>query len=211
MTEYARRVIATIGARDTPAHILEIMEEVGYSLAKMGRMIHSGGAVGADKAFQIGVERFCRENGISPCERQRIFLPENYFKGLKHDEKRGIYSFPRSTRYSEAVSMAKRVYLNPKAARNWPEWMSNLMGRNCLQALSEDLSTPVSAIICWTKDGSIDGSKKSSGGTGQALRLAKKFNIPVFNLANEHQLEFVKKHIIEKAKNIDQELLLHNN
>ena len=32
-------------------------------------------------------------------------------------------------------------------------------------------------VICWTKNG------KGTGGTGQAIRIAKGFGIPVFDLA----------------------------
>jgi len=36
---------------------------------------------------------------------------------------------------------------------------------------------PVNAVVCWTESGVI------KGGTGQALRIAAAYSIPVFNLA----------------------------
>lgn len=51
-----------------------------------------------------------------------------------------------------------------------------LMSRNTYQVLGEDLLTKSEFIICWTADG------KTSGGTGQALRIAKDYNIPIFNM-----------------------------
>ena len=49
-----------------------------------------------------------------------------------------------------------------------------LHARNCHQVLGWDLKTPSEFILCWTKDG------KASGGTGQAMRIAKAFNIPIY-------------------------------
>ena len=66
------------------------------------------------------------------------------------------------------------------------------------QVLGEDLQTPTSFIVCWTKDG------KASGGTGQALRVAKKYDIPVFNLYNENAKIELYNHIkkIKEHENI---------
>lgn len=36
---------------------------------------------------------------------------------------------------------------------------------------------PVSAVLCWTEGGAV------TGGTGQALRIAEYYKVPVFNLA----------------------------
>jgi hypothetical protein len=52
------------------------------------------------------------------------------------------------------------------------------MSRNSYQVLGKDLKTPVEFVLCWTKDGT------ASGGTGQALRIAKDHNIPIFNFYN---------------------------
>ena len=57
------------------------------------------------------------------------------------------------------------------------------MARNCHQVLGQDLKTPVDFIVCWTKDGG------ESGGTGQALRIARDLNIPVYNLYFEDTID----------------------
>ena len=51
-----------------------------------------------------------------------------------------------------------------------------LMIRNTFQILGKDLESPASFVVCWTPGGKI------SGGTGQALRIAKSLSIPIFNL-----------------------------
>ena len=48
--------------------------------------------------------------------------------------------------------------------------------RNCHQILGYDLQSPVDAVVCWTPDGNV------VGGTATAIRIALKYNIPVFNL-----------------------------
>jgi hypothetical protein len=53
-----------------------------------------------------------------------------------------------------------------------------LHARNCFQVMGRDLNSPVDFIICWTRGG------LGGGGTGQALRIAKHYNIPVFDLGN---------------------------
>jgi hypothetical protein len=64
-----------------------------------------------------------------------------------------------------------------------------LMARNCHQVLGQDLKTPVDFIVCWTKNGNING------GTGQALRIAKKLNIPVYNLFFEESFQNLLKNV----------------
>ena len=41
------------------------------------------------------------------------------------------------------------------------------------------MKSPVNAIVCWTKDA------KTVGGTGQALRIAEDYGLPVINMAME--------------------------
>jgi hypothetical protein len=50
------------------------------------------------------------------------------------------------------------------------------MARNAMQVLGPDLDTPSKVVVCWTKNG------KTSGGTGQALRISLYHGVPIFNL-----------------------------
>ena len=70
------------------------------------------------------------------------------------------------------------------------EWARGMHSRNCHQILGYDLQSPVDAVICWTPDGKIQG------GTATAIRIALKYNIPVFNLGTkdkESVLQSIKK------------------
>lgn len=46
---------AGIGSRSSPPHILEYMTKAAGLLESMGYVLRSGGAEGADKAFEVGV------------------------------------------------------------------------------------------------------------------------------------------------------------
>lgn len=78
------------------------------------------------------------------------------------------------------------------APHHLKEYGHKLMCRNALQILGEDGDSLVHFVVCWTKDG------KASGGTGQAIRIAEYFNIPVFNLKNEGAKEALKEFVNER-------------
>jgi len=52
------RVYAGIGSRETPSAILKIMHQIGESLSSKGWTLRSGGALGADMAFEMGCGRY---------------------------------------------------------------------------------------------------------------------------------------------------------
>ena len=77
------------------------------------------------------------------------------------------------------------------------EWARGMHSRNCHQILGYDLQSPVDAVICWTPNGKIQG------GTETAIRIAMKYDIPVFNLGTkdkESVLQSIKK-FLESRKN----------
>jgi hypothetical protein len=152
-------IYAGIGSRKTPVDVLELMHNLGKNLGKAGAMLRSGGAKGADKAFELGC--------ISVDGEKEIFLPYKGFNGSDS---------PFYTVTPEARRIAKQFH------PNWPglgDVGRDFMGRNAYQVLGYKLDTPAHLIICWTPGGKI------TGGTGQALRMAQHFNIPVVNLASQ--------------------------
>ena len=52
------------------------------------------------------------------------------------------------------------------------------MARNAYCMLGPDLKSPVDFVLCWTPNAKV------VGGTGQGLRIALDYNIPIFNLAD---------------------------
>lgn len=59
------------------------------------------------------------------------------------------------------------------------DYAKRLHGRNAMILLGQNLDNPVDFVICYTIDG------KDSGGTGQAMRIARAYNIPIYNLYHE--------------------------
>ena len=43
-----------VGGRETPPHVLNLMTRIAQGLAKVGGILRSGGARGADSAFEAG-------------------------------------------------------------------------------------------------------------------------------------------------------------
>lgn len=144
-----------IGSRKTPSNISIIM----YRYAQETTLIlRSGGADGADTAFESGARKTNK-----PME---IYLPWQGFNGRS-----SIFNTPTPA----AMELAAEIHPNWNACSRGAR---NLHARSCHQILGMDLKTPSKFVICWTPEG------KAIGGTRTAIILAQMFNIPVINLFN---------------------------
>lgn len=166
-----------IGSRESPAGILALMIEVGKFLAQKDYVLRSGGADGADKAFEQGCDQAQGQKEIylpwkgfndNPSE---LYLKSKTLKGIKDK------AFELASQYHPAWDQ-----LNYGARC--------LMARNGMQVLGQDLNTPVEFIICWNLGGF------THGGTSQALRIALDRKIPIFTLSKKECEEDVKAHLI---------------
>jgi hypothetical protein len=157
---------AGIGSRDTPEEVLELMRLLGAHLAKKRVILRSGGAKGADQAFEEGCDIHS-----GPKE---IYLPWKGFEGSTSP----LFNIP-----SEAFTIAEKFH---PYWGNLSQGAQKLQARNSLQVLGENLSSPVDFLLCYTKGG------KGGGGTGQALRIAKSYNIPIFDFGKYSSIEEMK-------------------
>jgi hypothetical protein len=158
------KIYTGIGSRETPQHILTIMTALTTALAKCNYILRSGGADGADSAFEQGATS------------KQIYLPWNGFNGKQVD---GV-SYLLMSETEESRSFVydyhpRGLYLKAGAFK--------LMHRNTYQVLGADLNTPSDVLFCYTSDG------LASGGTGQAMRIARDYNIPIINLYDSKQLD----------------------
>lgn len=165
------KTYAGVGSRETPDDVLVAMEAAAYILAESGWTLRSGGADGADAAFEEGCD-----NGRGKKE---IFLPWKLFNNNP------------STLYPptfEAHDVAFQFHPNYD---HLSDAAKQLMARNTHQVLGLDLKTPVEFVICWTKDGveTRQDRTKNTGGTGQAIAIAHANGIPVLNLRNAERVE----------------------
>lgn len=146
---------AGIGSRETPHEFVLLFERIGEFLANHGYTLRSGGAQGADKAFERGCDKAYGS--------KEIYLPWRGFEGSM----------------SNLVVSDKKAF--EIAEEFHPAWDrlgqggQKLQARNCHQVLGLDLKTPSDFAICWTKGGS------GKGGTGQAIRIARHYSVPILD------------------------------
>ncbi len=156
---------AGIGARATPKDICEIMTQCAAKLEKQGFWLRSGGAEGADIAFQRGVK-----------EKAEIHLPwKNFNLSYQQEHPNHIYKVIREN----DIAARESLKFHPDCGK-LKRAVELLMMRNFYQIQGEPNS---SFIICWTASG------EAERGTGQALRIAAHYEIPIFNLAREKDLK----------------------
>jgi len=161
-----------IGSRETPPADLARMEAVGAILQRQGWTLRSGGAEGADSAFERGADRAAREDGTTA--RKEIYIPWNGFQ-QRSDQEPGVVLASALPKAREAMEMAKRYH---PAWERLSKGARGLQSRNGHQMLGRDLDDRSGVVICWTEGGAI------KGGTGQALRIAQDLGVPVLNLGD---------------------------
>lgn len=168
---------AGIGSRETPSDIQNKMTEISAILENLNYILRSGGATGADTAFEIGIVNKKNMN---------IYLPTFNFNGHTPNNLSHIYiAEDRSNKdYQSAYESLK---YHPTGFRMRLK-VRNMMIRNYFQAFGHNSLPKSKFIICWTPDaanGSTIKTTYDTGGSGQAIRLAAAHNIPVYNLKDK--------------------------
>lgn len=167
-------IYAGIGSRETPSSVLADMQHIAQQLAEMGWILRSGGAPGADTAFEKG------------CDTKRgtkeIYVPWESFE-CRHE---AIVAC-RLPNFQDALQLASKFH---PAWDRCKQGARALHARNSYQILGKSLTQKADCVICWTRNAS------GAGGTGQALRIARHFHIPIFDLGDPRaydELEFFVK------------------
>lgn len=145
---------AGIGSRQTPINILQQMKEYAKRLASIA-ILQTGGALGADSAFEEGAKEVNGE--------VTLFLP---WRG--YNNKQGL-----------VIKASKQKEMEDFASKYHPAWDRCSPGARKLHARNMLIINEANFVICWTPDG------KDTGGTGQALRFAMEEGIPIYNLFNK--------------------------
>ena len=118
---------AGIGSRETPEVVLNLMKRIATHLAKKGYTLRSGGAKGADTAFEQGAAGGLKE----------IFYAKNVpqwcYEKVKNYLQKG----------------AKLEKMRP--------YVQALLARNMQQLFGRDGDKPVEFVICWTSNGKDHG------------------------------------------------------
>ena len=167
---------AGIGSRSAPEVVRKRMRDIAIILNEKKYILRSGNADGSDEWFAKGVLD----------DKAQIWLPWKEFNvklQLLH---------PNHTYKTIAVNDREAFEsvgkFHPNVKRLGMQGV-NLMARNYRQIIG--LNEPNSQfVVCWTTDG------KEIGGTAQAIRIARHFKIPVYNmfdLTNEQILKEIEK------------------
>ena len=153
-------IYAGVGARKTPEPVLGAMKDMATNLAGRGWHLRTGGAKGADDAFARA----------APAERRTVYLPWRGYNGWSETERRALTA-------QELRSLRAAAEPHHPAWQRCPARVRDLHARNVAILVGVNLREPVHAMVCWTEGGRVEG------GTGMAMRLAKHYRIPIFNLA----------------------------
>lgn len=168
------RFYAGIGSRECPDEVLKLLAKTAYWLSKKGFTLRSGAADGCDAAFEYGCDK---ANG-----NKEIFLP---WKGFNNSTSELIVKNPK------AYEIARKYHPRFDSLKSGAK---SLQARNSHQVLGWDLNTPVEFVLCYTKKG------KGEGGTGQALRIAKEYNIPIFDFGIYNDINDCRSEFMEFIK-----------
>jgi len=171
---------AGVGSRRTPPEILAAMSDIAQTLGDAGIALSTGGADGADKAFETGA---LRTDG--PVTVHAPWPGYNGYRPGRDPETLVDVVCPDA-----ADAIRGRTYAE-LAREHHPYWHRCSPGARALfvrnvsildRALDDDGATlPVRAVIAYTPNGLPVG--REAGGTGHTLRTAASLGIPCVNLS----------------------------
>ena len=170
--------IALIGSRQLEQkqeyfEDIKLCYNVCMRLAELGVTFTSGlceiGMDGiAQKAYSKAVDL-----GLAKESQFEVYVADQYNIRKSTLPRRHLAIVRNKDLISETERIASEVH---PAWDRCNDWARGMHSRNCHQILGYDLQSPVDAVICWTPDGAV------VGGTATAIRIAMKYDIPVFNL-----------------------------
>ena len=157
------KTYAGIGSRKTPEKILLQMEKIGALLASKGYTLRSGGAVGADSAFERGCD--------SAQGSKQIWHPsESYFplhEWATDKASETCWEYPLEKMKAHTIS---------------------LITRNMYQIFGDDeyALQPVDFVLFWSEGDPLEKGFEA-GGTRYAIRACKSAGIPAYNLRTDKE------------------------
>lgn len=143
-----------VGSRSTPPDVQDRMVKIARFLRGEGYTLRTGEAGGADSAFREGAEWWG----------SRVYCAGD--------------TLPL---HAQAEEIAAAHHPAWGACSHWAR---RLHTRNVYQVLGHTLTRPSQFLICWTPDGVERYTTRNTGGTGQAIRVALAYGVPVLNLGN---------------------------
>lgn len=175
-----KKIYAGIGSRKTPPEKLAIIKKLAGLLEREGWLLRSGGADGADTAF---------EQGVRDPRHRAIFLPGDWFNERRAGSG-GCYDSTKLPGWEKALKTVNRFHPAPDKLSAFAR---RLMARNAMQILGPKLNHPADLVITWTSMG------MKTGGTSQALRIAEEYGVPIINLGALQYQQMTENSLIQKV------------
>jgi len=156
---------AGVGSRETPQNILVLMADLAEQLGALGHTLRSGGAIGADRAFEKGADR-----GNYPKE---IFYAKDCTTECMGISKLYHPAWSRLSEYAKQLHGRNVLQILGEDLQTPVEFVVCWTPDGCVDHTTRTIKT---------------------GGTGTAISVASERNIPVFNLQIHGQAEKVLEH-----------------
>ena len=171
---------AGVGSRRTPPDVLAAMADIAQTLGDAGTALSTGGAYGADKAFETGALRT-----DAPITVHTPWPGYNGYRPGRDPESDIDVVHPKPADRIRGTAYADIAH------EHHPQWSRCSRGVRALfvrnvsilaGALDDDGATlPVRAVVAYTPNGLALG--REAGGTGHTLRAAAALGIPFVNLS----------------------------
>lgn len=171
---------AGIGHRGTPEKVRDMMTNIGSQLCKMGFILRSGNAIGADQAWEEQV----------PKKMKEIFLA-----GKKPSCTHGVVPDFIQEQWDFVV---KHYHGGSTPFSRQPPYVQYLFCRNLNILYGKDLDDPVDFVVYWHEGEHCDG------GTGHTVSMAKELEIPCFNIwsqVDQQAMDAFVEQLIKKESN----------
>lgn len=154
-------------------HVMKVLFDIAVALSKQGYTVRSGGADGADTAFEMGAkERLVR----SPKQLYDIYLPWPGFNNRSMTDTLNYHGNKPMVLDSMARDMAKGIHKHWDKLKPGAKQMHT---RNIYQVLGGELIEPSDFLVCYAV---TDDEGIPEGGTRTAWLLAKQYKVPCYNL-----------------------------
>ncbi|MGL4523033.1 MAG: hypothetical protein ACRCWQ_10820 [Bacilli bacterium] len=171
--------VAIIGSRVLPVERYRDLFNIATKFALNGTQLFSGGANGSDTAAELAYQQ------QSATHLSNIILPYSGFNSRPDWEEYYTLQDYHEDLIDEAESIISKIH------PNWPlsGFARAAHTRNCFQVLGHDLNTPVDLVVCYAPK----SGRSVKGGTRTAVNISVKRDIPVYNISDPIDREFIMK------------------
>ena len=173
-----------VGSRRTDRSRAPVMTRFAQAMALQGAFMRSGAAPGPDTWFEDG----------TPVHQKRIYVPDDEFRQWAKRRREEVV-IPKEVDlllWLRACSIAEELH---PLGRRMSADVRGLMGRNVFQVLGDDLKTPSKFLVCDAPLPVFDAEGRVvdvDGGTGMAVRLAARYQVPVFHMSIPAHLQRIE-------------------